>query len=73
MVETILDPLNASWAFFAIQELFDERKIQLPLMASLTFIQANSKHGFVGQTVEAFWTSISRALVQRGDELRAWA
>ena len=59
IVETILDPLNAKAAFFAIQELFDERKIQLPLMASLTFIQANSKHGFVGQTVEAFWTSIS--------------
>ncbi|MBI2949571.1 MAG: methionine synthase [Verrucomicrobia bacterium] len=31
----------------------------IPLMASVTFIQAGSNRGVTGQTVEAFWTSIS--------------
>lgn len=59
LVETILDTLNAKAAFFAIQKLFDDLGVQLPLMASVTFIQENSNRGMTGQTVEAFWTSIS--------------
>ncbi len=59
MVETIFDTLNSKAAFFAIAKLFDERKIQLPLMASVTFIQPGSNRGVTGQTVEAFWNSIS--------------
>src|SRR5579859_7164165 len=31
----------------------------VPLMASVTFIQAGSNRGVTGQTVEAFWNSIS--------------
>ena len=59
LVETIFDTLNAKAAFFAIATLFDERNIELPLMASVTFIQPGSNRGVTGQTVEAFWNSIS--------------
>jgi 5-methyltetrahydrofolate--homocysteine methyltransferase len=59
LVETIFDTLNAKAAFFAITKLFDERGINLPLMASVTFIQPGSNRGVTGQTVEAFWDSIS--------------
>ena len=59
LVETIFDTLNSKAAFFAIAKLFDERKIHVPLMASVTFIQPGSNRGVTGQTVEAFWNSIS--------------
>jgi len=59
LVETIFDTLNSKAAFFAILKLFDERDIQLPLMASVTFIQPGSNRGVTGQTVEAFWNSIA--------------
>src|SRR5581483_2488935 len=59
LVETIFDTLNAKAAFFAIAQLFDDRKISLPIMASVTFIQPGSNRGVTGQTVEAFWNSIS--------------
>jgi 5-methyltetrahydrofolate--homocysteine methyltransferase len=59
LVETIFDTLNAKAAFFAIATLFEERNVQLPLMASVTFIQPGSNRGVTGQTVEAFWNSIS--------------
>ncbi len=59
LVETIFDTLNAKAAFFAIDKLFDDRHIRLPLMASVTFIQAGSNRGVTGQTIEAFWNSIS--------------
>ena len=59
LVETIFDTLNAKAAFFAIATLFEERGIRVPLMASVTFIQAGSNRGVTGQTVEAFWNSIA--------------
>src|SRR5579859_5314592 len=59
LVETIFDTLNAKAAFFAIQKLFDEGFRRVPVMASVTFIQAGSNRGVTGQTVEAFWISIS--------------
>jgi 5-methyltetrahydrofolate--homocysteine methyltransferase len=73
LVETIFDTLNAKAAFFAILKLFEERGIQpcvagtepspgkraVPIMASVTFIQEGSDRGVTGQTVEAFWNSIS--------------
>ena len=59
LVETIFDTLNSKAAFFAILKLFDERSIRMPLMASVTFIQPGSNRGVTGQTVEAFWNSIS--------------
>jgi 5-methyltetrahydrofolate--homocysteine methyltransferase len=59
LVETIFDTLNSKAAFFAILKLFDERQMSLPLMASVTFIQPGSNRGVTGQTVEAFWNSLS--------------
>ena len=59
LVETIFDTLNAKAAFFAIQQLYAEGARQVPIMASVTFIQAGSNRGFSGQTVEGFWNSIS--------------
>ena len=59
LVETIFDTLNAKAAFFGIAILFEERGIQLPVMASVTFIQPGSNRGVTGQTVEAFWNSIA--------------
>ena len=34
-------------------------KSQIPILASVTYIQAGSNRGVTGQTVEAFWNSIS--------------
>ncbi|SLM49300.1 homocysteine-N5-methyltetrahydrofolate transmethylase, B12-dependent [Nitrospira japonica] len=59
LVETIFDTLNAKAAFFAIQEVFASGGRRVPIMASVTFIQAGSNRGVTGQTVEAFWNSIS--------------
>ena len=59
LVETIFDTLNAKAAFFAIEKLFDDLGHAVPIMASVTFIQAGSNRGVTGQTVEAFWNSIS--------------
>ncbi|NOS79096.1 MAG: methionine synthase [Nitrospira sp.] len=59
LVETIFDTLNAKAAFFAIQQVFDQGGRLVPVMASVTFIQAGSNRGVTGQTVEAFWNSIS--------------
>ncbi|HET9130705.1 MAG TPA: homocysteine S-methyltransferase family protein, partial [Terriglobia bacterium] len=55
LVETIFDTLNAKAAFFAIQQAFASGVRQVPIMASVTFIQAGSNRGVTGQTVEAFW------------------
>ena len=59
LVETIFDTLNAKAAFFAIQEAFASGARRVPIMASVTFIQAGSNRGVTGQTVEAFWNSIA--------------
>src|SRR5439155_8829671 len=75
LIETIFDTLNSKAAFFAVLKLFEERNIQpvtpslhhsitpsirsVPILASVTFIQAGSNRGVTGQTVEAFWNSIS--------------
>ena len=59
LVETIFDTLNSKAAFFAIDKYFEESGKRLPVMASVTFIQAGSNRGVTGQTVEAFWNSVS--------------
>jgi 5-methyltetrahydrofolate--homocysteine methyltransferase len=73
LVETIFDTLNSRAAFFAIQNVFDQRGISplpygakaeagkkvVPILASVTFIQAGSNRGVTGQTVEGFWNSVA--------------
>lgn len=58
LVETIFDTLNAKAALFAIDRLFDERNIELPIMISGTITDASGRT-LSGQTAEAFWISIS--------------
>ncbi len=59
LVETIFDTLNAKAAFFAIEQFFAAVGFRIPIMASVTFIQPGANRGITGQTVEAFWNSIS--------------
>jgi 5-methyltetrahydrofolate--homocysteine methyltransferase len=58
LVETIFDTLNAKAALFAIEQLFEERGTRLPVMISGTITDASGRT-LSGQTVEAFWVSIS--------------
>jgi 5-methyltetrahydrofolate--homocysteine methyltransferase len=58
LVETIFDTLNAKAALFAIQRLFDEGARRVPIMVSVT-ITDRSGRTLSGQTVEAFWNSVS--------------
>ena len=58
LVETVFDTLNAKAALFAIQEIFREESIELPIMVSGT-ITDQSGRTLTGQTTEAFLISIS--------------
>lgn len=58
LVETIFDTLNAKAALFAIDEVFEEREIKLPIMVSGT-ITDQSGRTLTGQTTEAFLISLS--------------
>ncbi len=59
LVETIFDTLNAKAALAAIDLLFSERGIELPVMISGTITDASGRT-LSGQTVEAFFISINR-------------
>ncbi|WP_420602675.1 homocysteine S-methyltransferase family protein [Flagellimonas sp.] len=58
LVETIFDTLNAKAALFAIEEVKDERNIEIPIMVSGTITDASGRT-LSGQTAEAFLISIS--------------
>ncbi|WP_430424227.1 homocysteine S-methyltransferase family protein [Maribacter litoralis] len=58
LVETIFDTLNAKAALFAIEEVKEERKIDVPIMVSGTITDASGRT-LSGQTAEAFLISIS--------------
>lgn len=60
LIETIFDTLNAKAAIVAIQEVFEEKGVELPLMISVT-ITDRSGRTLSGQTIDAFWTSIAHA------------
>jgi 5-methyltetrahydrofolate--homocysteine methyltransferase len=60
MIETIFDTLNAKAAIKAILDLYDEGYEELPLWISGT-ITDRSGRTLSGQTVEAFWASVSHA------------
>ncbi|WP_028376627.1 homocysteine S-methyltransferase family protein [Leeuwenhoekiella sp. MAR_2009_132] len=57
LVETIFDTLNAKAALFAIEELKEERGIDVPVMVSGTITDASGRT-LSGQTAEAFLISI---------------
>ena len=58
LVETVFDTLNAKAALFAIQEVFSEKEVTLPIMVSGT-ITDQSGRTLTGQTTEAFLISLS--------------
>jgi 5-methyltetrahydrofolate--homocysteine methyltransferase len=60
LVETIFDTLNSKAAIFGIERLFDETGKRLPVMISVTVTDASGRT-LSGQTVEAFWNSVSHA------------
>ena len=58
MVETIFDTLNCKAALFALQDYFERAGVTLPLMISGTITDLSGRT-LSGQTVEAFWNSVS--------------
>src|SRR5262249_55387171 len=58
LVETAFDTLNMKAAFFAIDRLFSEIGRRLPVMGSGTIVDLSGRT-MTGQTVEAFWASVS--------------
>ena len=58
LVETIFDTLNAKAALFAVDKVFEETGKKLPIMVSGTITDASGRT-LSGQTVEAFWISVS--------------
>lgn len=60
LIETIFDTLNAKAAIFAVQQVFEEDGIELPIMISGTITDASGRT-LSGQTTEAFWNSIAHA------------
>jgi 5-methyltetrahydrofolate--homocysteine methyltransferase len=57
LVETVFDTLNAKAALFAIDEIFDERQEEVPVMLSGTITDASGRT-LSGQTTEAFLISV---------------
>ncbi|HEY7791405.1 MAG TPA: homocysteine S-methyltransferase family protein, partial [Vicinamibacterales bacterium] len=60
LLETIFDTLNAKAAIVAVQDVFDETGVELPLWISVT-ITDRSGRTLSGQTIDAFWISIAHA------------
>ncbi|MFD2722052.1 methionine synthase [Hymenobacter monticola] len=58
LIETIFDTLNAKAALYAVQKFFDDGGRVVPVMISGTITDASGRT-LSGQTVEAFWNSIS--------------
>jgi 5-methyltetrahydrofolate--homocysteine methyltransferase len=58
MVETIFDVLNCKAALFAIDSVFSEKGVKLPVMVSGTITDASGRT-LTGQTLEAFMISVS--------------
>jgi 5-methyltetrahydrofolate--homocysteine methyltransferase len=58
LVETVFDTLNAKAALFAIEEVKEERNIEIPIMVSGTITDASGRT-LSGQTAEAFLISVS--------------
>jgi len=60
LVETIFDTLNSKAALFAIEQVFDETGVRLPVMISVTITDASGRT-LSGQTISAFYHSIRHA------------
>src|SRR5260221_1589137 len=60
LLETIFDTLNAKAGIVAIENVYAEKGVRLPLMISFT-ITDKSGRTLSGQTLEAFYTSVRHA------------
>ena len=60
LIETVFDTLNCKAALFAAETVMAERGARLPLMVSGTLTDASGRT-LSGQTLEAFWISVSHA------------
>lgn len=60
LIETIFDTLNAKAAIIAVQKYLEEKNLELPLIISGTIVDQSGRT-LSGQTVEAFYISISHA------------
>jgi 5-methyltetrahydrofolate--homocysteine methyltransferase len=58
LVETIFDSLNAKAALVAIQEVFAQDQVRLPIMI-LAAVGRGGETMISAQTVEAFWTAVA--------------
>lgn len=57
MIETIFDTLNAKAALFAVESVYEELGMSLPIMISGTITDASGRT-LSGQTTEAFYNSL---------------
>jgi len=60
LIETIFDTLNAKAAIFAVQQVFAEDYVELPIMISGTITDASGRT-LSGQVTEAFYNSLRHA------------
>ena len=60
MIETVFDTLNCKAAIFAIEEVFAEIGVRLPVWISGTITDLSGRT-LTGQTPEAFWHSVRHA------------
>ncbi|NDD35190.1 MAG: 5-methyltetrahydrofolate--homocysteine methyltransferase [Flavobacteriia bacterium] len=58
LIETVFDTLNAKAALYAVQEAFEQRGQEVPVMVSGTITDASGRM-LSGQTTEAFLISLS--------------
>jgi 5-methyltetrahydrofolate--homocysteine methyltransferase len=61
LIETIFDTLNAKAAIVAIERVFIEKAVRLPVMISGTITDLSGRT-LSGQTTEAFWYAVSHAM-----------
>ncbi|HQY61941.1 MAG TPA: homocysteine S-methyltransferase family protein, partial [Polyangiaceae bacterium] len=60
LAETVTDTLNVKACVVALEEVFAEKGVRLPVMISLTIVDQSGRT-LSGQTVDAFWASIAHA------------
>jgi 5-methyltetrahydrofolate--homocysteine methyltransferase len=58
LIETVFDSLNSKAALFAIAKLFEDQRRRVPVMLSFTITDLSGRT-LSGQTVEAYWNSVS--------------
>ena len=58
LAETTFDTLNLKAALFAVDRYFEEHGRRVPVMASVTIVDKSGRT-LSGQTLEAFWISVS--------------